>query len=71
MTRFSGGMTEAIPTRSGGSYFTGVMSVVAISNRRRSANLRPFDPGAEATHWSDIAVEDDFGFGVRSSKEVS
>jgi len=37
----------------------------------RSANQNHFDPGAETTHWSDIAVEDDFGFGVRSSKEVS
>jgi hypothetical protein len=29
------------------------------------------DSGVEDAHWSDIAVEDDFGFGVRSSKEVS
>jgi hypothetical protein len=37
----------------------------------RSANQSPFDRGGESAHWSDIAVEDDFGFDVRSSKEVS
>jgi len=37
----------------------------------KSANESSFDPDAEAAHWSDIAVEDDFGFDVRSSKEVS
>ena len=34
-------------------------------------NEGAIDPGVEDAHWSDIAVEDDFGFGVRSSKEVS
>jgi len=50
------------------------LSVVSPSDLEplaRSANQSSFDPGAEAAHWSDVAVEDDFGFGVRSSKEVS
>jgi len=37
----------------------------------KSANQGLFDPGVEDAHWSDIAVEDDFGFGIRSSKEVN
>lgn len=37
----------------------------------KNANQSSFDPGVEDAHWSDIAVEDDFGFAVRSAKEVS
>lgn len=36
-----------------------------------SANYGAIAPGAEGPDLGDIAVEDDFGFGVRSAKEVS
>ena len=85
MTRFSCGMTEAILTLDGSLELfarefmnvtvacrnVSVVSTADLEPPPRSANQGPFDPSEEAAHWSDIAVEDDFGFGVQSSKEVS
>jgi len=48
-----------------------VVSAADLEPPARSANRSSFDPGVEASHWSDIAVEDDFGFGVQPLKEVS
>ena len=85
MTRFSCGMTEAILTLDGSLELSArefmnvtvacrnlsVVSAADLEPPARSANRSSFDPGVEASHWSDIAVEDDFGFGVQPLKEVS
>ena len=59
-------MNRTVPYRNEDAF-----SAVDPKPPTKSANQGPFDPGADNAHWSDIAVEDDFGFGVQHSRKVS